>query len=114
MGVDFLSKAGRSIERSMDRALRDLNTPDLFRRTPASPSRSVVAEMLPGVRLLKGEKLVVRCEREDVVVQRGITTVARVKNPSAELSSALKQTTARSGEVCNVLPFSDTAELKVD
>lgn len=114
MGADFMSKAGRSIERALDRSLRDLGTPDLFRRKPDRAERTVAAAVVPGESIGEGERLVVRRQRDDIVAQRGIKTVARVVNPGPELSAALAQTTARSGEVRKVLPLSNTIELKVD
>lgn len=114
MGQDFLSKAGRSIRRSVDRSLVALGTPDLFTMSPECTSRTVAAAISPDARVVHGKKLLVRLRGESVVVLDGITTVGTVSQPDPELVLALKQCPVRSATVTKILPFARTAEIKVN
>ncbi len=62
MGVDFLSKAGKSIERKLDKALVELGTPSLFSANPEYASRTCAAALVAGEKVVEGETLVVRLE----------------------------------------------------
>ena len=89
MGADFIRKAAKSFTKSWDRHRLALATPTLFTIGPTCASRSVAADIIDGVALLEGERLTVQTVNGQTVALRGLSTVAVIKNPSADIAAAL-------------------------
>ena len=112
MGIDFIRKTAKALDRKFDRALEDLGTPDLFTRPPERRGRIVVAEVLDSEAVAMGEHLLLRKCDDEIVLQRGIKTVARVDAPS-ELLEAMAVVLVAEAKVCSVLELSGVIEVEL-
>lgn len=100
MGIDFIRRAAPSFHKGLDRRRIELGTPDLFTRKIEGSPRAYAAAVQNGEKLAAGEKLCVCLRGEQVIALRGLSTVALVRNPTAELVNAL---VASFGEACGVV-----------
>lgn len=100
MGLDFVRKAARAFHKGLDVRRIQLATPTLFSEQPISAPRTYAATLGSSQTLTAGEKLSIRLEGELVLAMRGLNPVATVKNPPAELVSALS---ASYGEACGTV-----------
>ena len=100
MGIDFIRKAAPSFHKGLDRRRIELGTPDLFSRKIEGVPRAYAAAVESGERLAVGEKLCICLKGEEVIALRGLSIVALVRNPTAELINGL---TASFGEACGVV-----------
>lgn len=113
MGVDFLKRTAKTLERKFDRCLEDLSTPDLFTRVPNGCGRVAVAEPIENEKVSEGERLVIRRHGDAVVAQRGITNVAKLVNPEPSLLEAMHASSVAEGTVSRVHELSGVIELEV-
>jgi hypothetical protein len=89
MGADFVQKAAKGFEKSWDRGRAALCTADLFTQMPSRAARTAAAEMLGDVALLPGDHVTVEKSGEILVARKGLTLVAHLNSPSAELVGAV-------------------------
>jgi hypothetical protein len=97
MGIEFIRKAAPAFHKGLDRSRIALGTPKLFSRAPDCAPRAYAATPLVGVVLGVGDTLGVCFDGERVVATSGITPIAIVANPPAELVRALQESF---GEAC--------------
>jgi hypothetical protein len=100
MGIDFIRRAAPSFSKSMDRRRVELGTPDLFSLKLEGKPRAYAAAMQRGEQLAEGDKLCVCLKDNQVIALRGLSPVAQIRNPPAELLTGLK---ASFGEACGVV-----------
>src|SRR5215472_17346574 len=91
MGSDFLERVKKTINRSWDRERVALATSDLLTRQPDCVGRSVVGEIIGNARVSPGEKLTVEKDGRDLIVRRGLTGVARISQPPADVIQGIDE-----------------------
>jgi hypothetical protein len=89
MGADFVRKAAKAFEKSWDRGRTALCTADLFTQTPNQAAHTAAAEMLGDVALRPGDHVTVEKSGQTLVARKGLTPVAQLNSPSAELVGAI-------------------------
>jgi hypothetical protein len=89
MGADFIRKAAKTFTKSWDRHRLDLATPTLFTTEPSCVASTVAADIVDGVTLREKERLTVQTLNGQLVALRGLSTVAVINKPSAEIAAAL-------------------------
>jgi hypothetical protein len=97
MGTDFFRKCAPSFQKGLDRRRIELGTPDLFSRTLVGIPRAYAASVYHSEYLAEGDRLCVCLRGSQVIALRGISIVAEIRNPPADLVSGL---TASFGEAC--------------
>jgi hypothetical protein len=100
MGIDFIRRCAPSFRKGLDRRRVELGTPDLFSRKLEGKPRAYAASVQNGESLKEGDKLCVCLKGDEVLALRGLSPVAQIRNPPAELVSALKSSF---GEACGVV-----------
>ncbi|HZL90411.1 MAG TPA: hypothetical protein VFB96_18740 [Pirellulaceae bacterium] len=85
MGVDFLSKATKSFQKSWDRGRELLDTPVLFDKEPEMRERCYTAIPSPGSRFNEKAVLVVRVSGSDLQVFDGVSCIGRFLAPPKTL-----------------------------
>lgn len=90
MGADFLEKATPSFNKSMDRARSELETADLFTRTPSCAARTAAADIIGDAQLEVGDRLTVETQNGGLVARRGNNDLARLTNPAPEIVKAVE------------------------
>lgn len=114
MGSDFLQRAGKTLKRSWDEGRVAVATRNLLTREPTCAGRSVAAEIEPGARLSAGEAVTVQVESGTLVFRRGLTVVARLRDPPATLAEAISGScNIRYATVDQVHNMAGTAEINV-
>jgi hypothetical protein len=100
MGLDFVKKAARSFHKGLDYHRIELGTPTLFTAEPSVVPRTYAASVRSGHTLKAGDKLSVHLDRGQVLAMRGLSTVATLNSPPAELLNALSES---HGEACGIV-----------
>ena len=100
MGIDFIIKCAPAFRKGLDRRRVELGTHDLFSRKLEGKPRAYAASVQSGERLTEGDKLCVCLRGSYVLVLRGLSMVAQIRNPPSELIVGLK---ASFGEACGVV-----------
>ena len=100
MGIDFIRRSAPTFRKGLDRRRVELGTPDLFSRKLEGKPRTYAASMHDGESIAEGDKLCVCLKDNQVLAMRGLSPVAQVRNPPAELVAGLK---ASFGEACGVV-----------
>lgn len=90
MGSDFVKKAAPSFNKSWDRGRVSLATADLFTQSPSCAARSVKGDIIGDVRLQSGDAVTVeRGAGGSLIAKRGLTEVAYINQPTADVIRAL-------------------------
>ena len=90
MGIDFIRKAAPRFRRGLDQRRIELGTPDLFSRNLEGKPRAYAASVHDGEVLAEGDRLCVCLRDNQVLAMRGLSPVAQIRNPPAELVAGLE------------------------
>ena len=113
MGADFLKRTRKTHSKSIDAGKVRLATPDLFTQTPKDQPRCAIA-ILTGEAVSTGEKLIIESEGKELVASKGNTVVARVKNPPADVITAISQSGGiAKGEIQKINAISKTVDISL-
>jgi hypothetical protein len=113
MGLDYAEMVARSYRKGLDRTRVAASTPTLFTQQPDSAPRSYTAKVQNGQTLSVGDERCVRVEGEQVVVMDGLTRVATLNNPTADLKDALKEGRGGCATVRDVHDAAQTVEITI-
>lgn len=90
MGAEFIRDAAASFKKGWDRGLVKLGTADLFTQQPTCAPRVVDADLVGDASIRAGEYLVIRKVGDRLVAARGLSEVAHLTNPPADVLSAVE------------------------
>jgi len=90
MGADFIRDAAATFKKSWDRGLVRLGTADLFTQQPTCAPRVVDADLVANASIRAGETLVIRKVGNRLVAARGLSEVAYLTNPPADVVKAIE------------------------
>ena len=89
MGADFIRDAAATFKKSWDQGLVRLGTADLFTQQPTCAPRVVDADLVGDASIRAGETLVIRKIGNRLVVSRGLSEVAHLRSPPADVLRAI-------------------------
>ncbi len=115
MGLDYIrAQTGKPWRKRWDGGLDRLKAPTLLDLTMTEAARTVTAELDAGARVKAGDKLIVQTAPDGLTVSDGLRAIGRIANPSAEMSTAIRDGGGYAeGVLQRVGLFGDTAELSV-
>lgn len=90
MGVDFISRAGRSFEKHLDLARARLGTADLFTRSPIEDCPTFPIDLAGPAGISVGAELTVEVDSKALVFRSGLAVVARLEVPPADVYQAVE------------------------
>ena len=113
MGIDFINKTKKTFQKTLDKSLVELGTPDLFTRYPDESPRRYLLTVGEGYQIRKDQHLLI-CLWEDgkVLALVGLEVVGEFAEPPGELIEALKDRSA-CGKVEVVYQELDMAEVEI-
>jgi hypothetical protein len=114
MGLDFIRATTPSFNRVLDRRLVEMRSPKLFTRDMPTVSRTASADILGGVKVTAGERVLLRVIKNKVIVQRENLVIAECANPPAEFFAHLRAgADIAEGEIKSLQPISQTVEIGI-
>lgn len=115
MGLDYIrAQTGQPWRKRWDGGLDRLKAPTLLDLTMSEAARTVTAEIDAAASVKAGDKLIVQSAPAGLLVSDGLRAIGRVANPSAELTTAVRDGGGYAeGVLQRVGLFGDTAEISV-
>lgn len=115
MGLDYIrAQTGKHWRKRWNGGLNRLKAPTLLDLTMTEAARTVTAELNAGARVKAGDKLIIQSAPDGLAVSDGLHAIGRIANPSAEMSSAIRDSSGYAeGLLQRVGLFGDTAEITV-
>lgn len=114
MGLDFVRKAAKSFNKSLDQSRVDLGTPNLFTQQLSCEPRVYAAEIKAKNNLRLGDEVSVCLNKGEIVALKGMDMVAVFLMPPANLVEALKESHGEAyGVVKEIHDIADTAEITI-
>ena len=115
MGLDYIrAQTGKHWRKRWNGGLDRLKAPTLLDLTMTEAARTVTAELNAGARVKAGDTLIIQSAPDGLTVSDGLRAIGRISNPSAEISSAIRDGGGYAeGVLQRVGLFGDTAEVSV-
>jgi len=115
MGLDYIrAQTGKPWRKRWNGGLDRLKAPTLLDLTISETARTVTAQLDTGSRIKAGDTLIVQSAPDGLTVSDGLRAIGRVANPSAEMTTAIRDGGGYAeGVIQRVGLFGDTAEISV-
>jgi hypothetical protein len=89
MGLDFVTMAAPTFQRSWSKNLSELSEPNLFTRQPELKAAVYRALSIGEFRFEVGKELIVKVDGNTLTVCDGLRTVGQMQNPPSSLLEAV-------------------------
>jgi hypothetical protein len=113
MGVDWLYRASKSFNRTLDKREVELRTRTLFTSEIPLASRTICGDAVSGAAFKEGDQLILLVVDDRLVAQRDNYIVAEFSSPRNEDIERIRGCCAELGEVIAVNALSGTVEVSV-
>ncbi|MBY3468665.1 hypothetical protein HFN80_32580 [Rhizobium laguerreae] len=114
MGIEFLTRARKTITKHIDRMRVELATPDLFTQQPTDLPRCAMLSLRKGAVVEIGDRLVLESTKSSVTAHRNNVAIGNYDNPSADILESLAKTGGTAGGVVRrVMKISGKAEVSL-